>query len=141
MHVTEAEWEVMEAVWRKDRQVAGEVIAEVQSRRDWSHRTIRTLLARLVEKQAVQVEIDGGKYLYRASVSRSQCVKTAAESFQNQFFGGDVKSMLMHFVENEELSTDEIRDLEKLLRSHRQSDRSDGVSRKSKSKNTFLKKD
>ena len=115
LQITDAEWDVMQAVWQADDQAAGEVIAIVQTSRDWNHRTIRTLLARLVEKDAVEVRIDGNKHLYRAAVSKQECVRSAAKSFSERFFSGDVKSLLMHFVENEEISKEELEDIRQSL--------------------------
>ena len=115
LQITDAEWDVMQAVWQADDQAAGEVIAKVQMSRDWNHRTIRTLLARLVEKGAVEVQIDGNKHLYRAAVSKQECVRSAAKSFSARFFSGDVKSLLLHFVENEDLSREELASIRQSL--------------------------
>ena len=117
LQITEAEWDVMRAVWQADDQMAGEIIAKVQESRDWNHRTIRTLIARLVEKGAIGVRIDGNKHLYHASVSRDECVQSAARSFSERFFSGDIKSLLVHFVENEDISQDELDDIRSLLQS------------------------
>lgn len=52
LQITDAEWEVMQSVWEADDQTPAEIIARVQPLRERSHRTIRTLLARLVDKAA-----------------------------------------------------------------------------------------
>ena len=51
---------------------AGKLIQRVQTVRDWNHRTIRTLISRLVEKEAMQVQIDGVKHLYRSAVNKEK---------------------------------------------------------------------
>lgn len=122
IQVTGAEWDVMVSLWnleaeKLDRPVAfapGKLIERVQSVRDWNHRTIRTLMSRLVEKEAMRVQIDGAKHLYRSAVNKDDCVRVAAKTFASQFFNGDAKSMLLHFVENEQLSD---ADLEEIRRS------------------------
>jgi len=121
LQITDAEWQVMQALWEADEQAAGDVIARVQQERDWNHRTIRTLLARLVEKGAVAVRIEGSKHLYHAAVSRQDCVGSAAKSFRERFFAGDLKSLLMHFVEQEEISNDELEELQRILEGRRES--------------------
>jgi len=120
IHLPDAEWQVMLAVWQADEQAAGEIIDRVLQQRDWNHRTIRTLLARLVEKGAVDVRVDGAKYLYRAAVTREACVRSAAKSFAERFFGGSPQSMLLHFVENEELSDEELDQLRLSLDARKQ---------------------
>lgn len=115
LQITDAEWEVMLSVWEAEHQTAGEIIARVEPIRERSHRTVRTLLARLVEKGAVSVKVDGSRHLYSAAVTRNECVRSAARSFTDRFFSGNLQSLLIHFVENETLSSDEIDELRKRL--------------------------
>jgi len=115
LQITEAEWEVMLSVWEAEHQTAGEIIARVEPIRKRSHRTVRTLLARLVEKGAVAVKVDGSRHLYSAAVTRNECVRSAARSFTDRFFAGNLQSLLIHFVENETLSNDELDELRKRL--------------------------
>ncbi|MEM7476955.1 MAG: BlaI/MecI/CopY family transcriptional regulator [Planctomycetota bacterium] len=132
IQVTEAEWEVMAALWdfeanldearaQAERQEpagasAGEIIELVQvSRSDWNHRTIRTLISRLVEKEAIQVTILGKRHQYSAAVSRNECVQVAAQSFFERFFDGSAKSMLLHMVEHNELSESDIEEIRRSL--------------------------
>ncbi|HAW27842.1 BlaI/MecI/CopY family transcriptional regulator [Gimesia maris] len=115
LQITDAEWEVMQSVWEAEDQTAGEIIARTETLRDRSHRTIRTLLARLVEKGAVDVHVEGSRHLYRAAVTRNECVRSAAHSFSERFFSGNLQSLLMHFVENETLSSEELAELRQTL--------------------------
>ncbi|WP_436717778.1 BlaI/MecI/CopY family transcriptional regulator [Roseiconus lacunae] len=116
IHITDAEWGVMEGVWRADDQTAGDVLAGVTAKKR-SHRTLRTLLARLVEKGAVKVRVDGSQYRYTAAVTREACIRSAARSFAERFFNGDVHSLLSHFVEYESLTDEEVQQLRRRLAS------------------------
>jgi BlaI family penicillinase repressor len=111
LEITEAEWEVMDSVWEGGPQTPAEIIARVQPIRERSHRTIRTLLNRLVDKGAVRIEEASGKRLYVAAVSKDACIRAAAKSFRERFFAGSVGSLLMHFVEHESLSAEELAEL------------------------------
>src|SRR5580700_3616683 len=96
--ISDAEWSVMQVVWRRRSATAAEVIAELEPATGWTHRTIRTLLARLVEKQALSAEADGNRYVYRPLVGRQRCVRQEARSFLKKVFAGDAMEMLAHFV-------------------------------------------
>ncbi len=111
IQVSDAEWDVLDAIWREPGQAAGRIIELVQLNRDWNHRTIRTLLRRLIEKGAVEVEVDGAKHFYRATVDRDSCVRSAAQSFSQRFFSGSVRSLLLHLVEHQDLTAEEIDEL------------------------------
>lgn len=144
IQVTDAEWDVMDAIWvlesssldSHQTQTVGYapklIIEKVQRQRDWNHRTIRTLLSRLVEKRAIHVDVDGNKHTYRSAVARDACVRTVAKSFTERFFGGNVKSMLLHFVENGELSETDIAEIRRSLSDKKRE--SEKLSKKQKGK-------
>ena len=130
--ITDAEWELMEGVWRQAGQTAGEILARLETQ-GRSHRTLRTLLARLVDKGAVLVTVEGSRYLYSAAVSREACVRNAARSFSERFFAGDLQSLLLHFVETEELSDSEVEELKQRLASRLENSGQASNDRKTKS--------
>lgn len=115
LQITDAEWNVMEPIWSAGACTAADVIRELRATHDWNHSTIRTLLARLVEKKALTYEVDGAKYIYRAAVSREQCVRHEGRSFLEKAFGGDVSALLTHFVADSSLSTEQIEEIRQLL--------------------------
>jgi len=70
LQISPAEWDVMAIVWDAGSTTAADVIARLSDSHDWSHRTIRTLLARLVEKGALKYTVDGKAYIYRPAGTR-----------------------------------------------------------------------
>jgi len=117
LQISPAEWDVMAVVWEAGVATAADVIASLSESHDWSHRTIRTLLARLVDKGALKYSADGKAYLYRPAVTREQCVRHESRSFMNKVFGGDVEALLVHFVEDAQLAPEELERLRRLLAS------------------------
>jgi len=115
LQISPAEWDVMAIVWDAGSTTAADVIARLSDSHDWSHRTIRTLLARLVEKGALKYTVDGKAYIYRPAVTREQCVRQEGRSFTNKVFGGDVGALLVHFVEDAQLTPEEVEKLRQLL--------------------------
>lgn len=113
--ITDAEWAVMEFLWKDGPAVAADVIQNLSESRNWNHRTIRTLLARLVEKGAATFEVDGSRYVYQAAIDRERCIAHEGRSFVEKFFGGDVRAMLAHFADQARLNQAEITQLKELL--------------------------
>jgi BlaI family penicillinase repressor len=105
----------MEVIWQADSWTAADVIKRLRATHDWNHSTIRTLLARLVEKGALDYEVDGPRYIYRAALSRKQCVRQEGRSFAEKVFRGDVGALLVHFVQDAPLDPDQIDELRRLL--------------------------
>jgi BlaI family transcriptional regulator, penicillinase repressor len=113
--ISEAEWDVMEVVWELGSVTPAEVIDRVAGPRGWNHRTVRTLLSRLVEKRALRREGAGARSVYQAAVSRRRCVRDQGRSFLNKVFGGNAASLLIHFAQEARIDPDDLERLRKLL--------------------------
>ena len=106
----------MKVLWANSPLTAMEIIGELAATEDWHPNTVKTLLSRLHKKKALGVEKQKNLYLYRPLVSEAECVKTESESFLDRVFGGSVKPLLMHFVEQRRLSSEDLEELRKVLR-------------------------
>jgi BlaI family penicillinase repressor len=115
LQISDAEWTVMAPIWAAGACTAADVIKQLRTTQNWNHSTIRTLLARLVEKGALAYDVDGSRYIYRAAVSRERCVRQESRSFLEKAFGGDVAALVTHFVAEASLDQDQIEQLRQLL--------------------------
>ena len=114
--ISDAEWQVMEAVWRGEYPVAAhEVIDRLAGEAGWKPNTIRTLLARLVKKGALAYSQSGNRYLYRPRFSREQHVSRASDSFLGKIFGGAAQNLLVHFAQSGKLTEKDIKELKQML--------------------------
>ncbi|MFC6232633.1 BlaI/MecI/CopY family transcriptional regulator [Paenibacillus allorhizosphaerae] len=105
----------MKVLWSKSPSTASEVIEAMQDRTEWKPKTIRTLLNRLVQKQAVSYTQDNRVYAYFPVVSEDVCVKSETQSFLKRIYGGALKPMLVNFLKEEQLSEEDIKELKKIL--------------------------
>src|ERR1700752_4281552 len=115
LRISDSEWDVMEPIWAAGACTAADVIRTLRATHAWNHSTVRTLLARLVEKGALAYEVNGSRYIYRAAVSRRQCVRQEGRSFLEKAFGGDVAALVAHFVAEAPLDRKQIQQLRHLL--------------------------
>jgi BlaI family penicillinase repressor len=113
--ISEAEWEVMNVLWHSSPLSASDVINEVGSRMEWHPKTVKTLLARLVQKGALRYRQEGNRYLYTPVHPRARYVEAESRSFIERVFGGSVTPALVHFVEAMELSDDDLDELRQIL--------------------------
>jgi BlaI family penicillinase repressor len=113
--ISDAEREVMQIVWTLRTATAADVIEQLVPRTGWSHRTVRTLLARLVQKGVLSADEEGHRNRYRAAVTRNRCIREAGQTFLQKVFDGDPAELLVHFVQNSDISADEIKQLKGLL--------------------------
>ncbi|AXB77077.1 BlaI/MecI/CopY family transcriptional regulator [Novosphingobium sp. P6W] len=114
--ISEAEHAVMEALWQRSPLTAQEVCEEVCGPRGWSLATVKTLLSRLVVKQAVGTEPDGKRFLYTPRIARSDYVGTESRRLVDRLFGGRAAPLFAHLAQSEALTEDDITEIEALLR-------------------------
>ena len=105
---------------------AGEVVDAVAARQRWAPRTTKTLLNRLVQKKAVDVTVDGRRYLYRARVAREAVVRRESRSFLSRVFGGAVAPAVVHLLEHSDLTPQEIEHLRQILDRESKADKGTG---------------
>lgn len=114
--ISESEWDVMNVLWSADAPLAAnEVVARLSGVRDWSPRTVKTLLNRLINKGALAYEEQGKRYLYRPRVPRDQCVREETRSFLSRVFANAPGPMLLQFVAQAKLTPEEVEALKRLL--------------------------
>ncbi len=114
--ISDAEHAVMEALWRQSPRTAAEVCDEVCEQRGWSLATVKTLLSRLVTKEAIAAEPDGRRFLYSPLVERAEYVGGESRRLVDRLFGGRAAPLFAHLAEQEALSDDDIAAIEKLLK-------------------------
>ncbi len=112
--ISEAEWEVMEILWKQAPATAAEIIVGL-THTSWAPTTIRTMLARLVDKKIIAMRKQEGGISFRPLVDREQCVQWEGDSFLERVFGGATNPLLMHFVKRAKLTPKEVRELQKIL--------------------------
>jgi BlaI family transcriptional regulator, penicillinase repressor len=114
--ISPSEWKVMKVLWAKSPLTAVEVVQSLADAEDWHPNTIKTLLTRLCRKGAVAVNKHKSLYEYRPLFTEGECVQTESKSFLDRIFGGAVRPLLVHFVEKQKVSADDIDELKKILR-------------------------
>lgn len=114
--ISDTEWEIMRVLWAQPPLTAADIIARLTAADpSWHPKTARTLLARLVEKQALDYEERGRAYVYTPRVTEEECIAAASGTFVDRVFGGALKPMLVHFIAQRKLSRAELDELRALL--------------------------
>ncbi|NJK92972.1 MAG: BlaI/MecI/CopY family transcriptional regulator [Blastochloris sp.] len=113
--ISEAEWDVMEILWKEQPLSAQEVVARLARTHDWKDQTIRTMLGRLVKKGALRTRAEGNRFHYSTKVAREACVKNASRSLLERLFGDAVQPLLIQLVKESHLSPGEIKELKDIL--------------------------
>lgn len=110
-----AEWEVMKVIWDHGPLAARDVFARLPDQRGWAYKTVKTLLSRLVAKDALAYTAVGNSYLYRAAVDRRRMTRAEVRSVFERLISEACSPVLAQFIEEADLSDAEIRQLKRRL--------------------------
>lgn len=114
--ISEAEYEVMKIVWKYAPISTNEVTDKLTKTTTWGPKTIQTLLKRLVQKEALTYEKESRVFVYTPLVQEDEYLDHENDSFLKRFYNGNLTSMMTNFLEKDNLSEEEIQDLQNLLR-------------------------
>ena len=129
MQFTSGEMEVMQILWEH-----GELKpAEIQDRfaRPMKNAAVRSLLRILVEKGHVTRRAKGKAFFYRAKTKRESTFRSMLGNLINTFCGGSSEALLCELLAREDLSPEELLDLQRTAQERPSS--SDSTSREPKS--------
>jgi predicted transcriptional regulator len=115
MTISTAESRVMEALWRKSPLTAEEIVAEVAGPQGWSEATVKSLVNRLLTKDAIAAEKDGRRYLYRPRVDRLAYLSHESRGLLDRLFDGRIAPLVSHFSKTNQLSPDDLAELKRLI--------------------------
>ena len=113
--ISQAELSVMEVLWAESPLPASDIAEALAAQKNWNIKTIKTLLSRLVEKQALSTAKDGRRFLYAPLISRESYAATAAQTLSDRLFGGRAAPLVAHLAEGRGLSDEDIAELELIL--------------------------
>lgn len=113
--ITEAERQVMEALWSGGPQPPDGLVKAVAPAQGWGEATVKTLVNRLLKKGAIASRKRDGRTVYEPLVARDEYVTAESQGLLDRLFGGELAPMVAHFARRQALSDEEKARLRRLL--------------------------
>ncbi len=118
--ISDSELEIMKIIWRDKRTTTNKIIEELADEVEWKPNTVKTLVNRLLNKNAISFDKAGKEYYYYPLVMKEEYIEKESESFINKFFNGSINSMLLNFVKNQKISAKDIEELQYILNNNKE---------------------
>ena len=113
-NITDSARVIMDILWEESPLPAAEIIRRARKTEPWADNTVRTFLTRLSEKGMVRID-KGDVNLYSASVSFEQAGLSMAKATLKKMFNGSINKLMVSFIDNNEVSKEELDELRSLL--------------------------
>jgi BlaI family penicillinase repressor len=114
MAVTPAESQIMDALWREGALTAAGIVEAVKGQ-NWGEATVKTLIHRLLKRQAIRSERIEGVVHYRALLERSDYVQAESQGLLDRLFDGELAPLVAHFAGRRALTPAEVERIRALL--------------------------
>src|SRR5688572_2634766 len=116
IELTESEWTIIKAVWDNEPCAAPAIQEKLHKRTEWTYSTVRTLMDRMVVKGLLTAEKIRNLTLYRSAVTRGQAQRGELLYALKNAFNGALTPMVQCLLETNELSANELAELEALIK-------------------------
>jgi BlaI family penicillinase repressor len=122
MQLSDAEWRVMDALWRGHPATVREIHQRLEDETDWSYSTVKTMLTRLADKGVVELSKTGHISSFAPLLSRDDARRSALRQLLDRAFDGTVSGLFQHLLGNTRLSARDREELRQLLEKGRSRD-------------------
>ncbi len=113
--LTDAEWKVMEVLWKEEPRTIMQITKELKEETGWTKYTVMSFLKRMEDKGAVHYEEGEKAKQYYSDLKREEASLQEAEEFLDKVFEGKLGLMVNAMVQKQALSRAEIKELYDIL--------------------------
>src|SRR6202166_1075813 len=114
--LTKLELQIMEALWSQGKASIREIQETFPERGRPAYTTIQTTVYRLEGKKAVhRVKKVGNFHIFEAAVSRDAAQRKLVDDLL-ALFGGRTQPVMAHLIESGQLTLEDVKEAEKILR-------------------------
>lgn len=113
--ISDAEFEVMNVIWKYAPINTNDIVEKVSQNNEWSLKTIQTMISRLEKKGVISHEKEGRIFVYSPRVLKESYLEAESRTFANRFFDGAMNRVVVNYLDNSELTEDDIHELQAIL--------------------------
>ncbi|WP_028771376.1 BlaI/MecI/CopY family transcriptional regulator [Shewanella waksmanii] len=112
--ISNSELAVLNVLWHHSPLNASEIVNALAAQQ-MHEKTVKTLLNRLVKKQAIGFEKQGRAYLYQPLINQNEYQIKQSKTFIERVFGGNLSPLIAGFAKHNELNEKDIAELKSVI--------------------------
>ena len=106
----------MKIVWDRDSVTVRDVYEALLERRKVAYTTVMTMMKILEQKKYLKKSQADRAYVYRPAQPKRQVIGDMVRDFVNRVFNGSAEPLLVHLVEEHNLSQEDLEEIARLRR-------------------------
>lgn len=125
VHVTKSEWYVMSSLWEEHPRTLMQLVPLLNERVGWSKSTCATMVRRMAEKGLIGYEENGKTKYFFPKVNKDDVAVQETREFLERIYDGSIGMMMSALVNQNDLSKEDIRELQEILKTAEESAQND----------------
>ena len=106
----------MKIVWRRESVTVRDVYEELLQQRKIAYTTVMSALKTLEQKGYLRAAAQQDRaYVYRPTQPQKQVIKGMVREFVERVFNGSARPLVVHLVEDQRLSENDLREIKKMM--------------------------
>jgi predicted transcriptional regulator len=114
--LTEQELEIMKIVWDRETATVRDVYEALLKRRKVAYTTVMTMMKILEQKKHLKKTQAERAHVYEPTQPKTQVIGAMVREFVNRVFNGSAEPLLVHLVEEHDLSKADLDEIARLRR-------------------------
>jgi predicted transcriptional regulator len=115
IEISKTEYQIMDVIWQLAPCTAQDVITKLNEQGDWHEKTVKTLIGRLVKKEALAFEQDGRTYVYSPIIDKHEYKLTESKNLLERMFNGKLSPMVAAFAKQNKLTQQDVDELKSII--------------------------
>ena len=104
----------MKIVWQRDSVTVRDVYETLLEHRKVAYTTVMTMMKILEQKKYLKKNQSERAYVYRPTQPKKQVLADMVREFVNRVFNGSAEPLLLHLVEEHDLTREDLEEIAKL---------------------------
>ena len=121
--LTGQELEIMKVVWRLETATVRQVYEELLKRRRIAYTSVMTIMNILEKKGHLKRRQEDRAYLYVPAKPQKQVIGSMVREFIQRVFNGSAEPLLVHLVEDEKLTEQDVEEIRRTIKSSKKPNR------------------
>src|SRR3978361_61539 len=113
---TEQELEIMKIIWERETATVRDVYEALLKRRKVAYTTVMTMMKILEQKKFLRRSIADRAHVYSPAQPKSKVIGAMVREFVNRVFNGSAEPLLVHLVDEHNLSGEDLEEIAQLRR-------------------------
>jgi BlaI family penicillinase repressor len=121
--LTGQELEIMKVVWRLETATVRQVYEELLKQRRIAYTSVMTIMNILERKGHLNRRQEDRAYVYLPAKPQKQVIGSMVREFVQRVFNGSAEPLLVHLVEDEQLTEQDVDEIRRTIKSSKKANR------------------